>query len=145
VGIILCGQKILCWLKAKEKECLIYLMMTMTMITMNSYLLAILLKHHNQRECAGVGAETARGWRGDIVFRRGFWSNFLAGGGRIEVVICNRAGELDRTARSPASTTPQSTSVRGGGGGGGGWNGRGMEWHLRFCEGILVKFFSRGG
>ena len=25
-------------------------------------------KHHNQRACAGVGAETAGGWCGDIVF-----------------------------------------------------------------------------
>ena len=41
---------------------------------------------------------------------------FGKGGGRIEVVICDRAGELDRTAQSPTSTTPQSTSAREGGG-----------------------------
>ena len=46
----------------------------------------------------------------------------MGGGGRIEVAICDRACELDRTARSPTSTTPQSTMVRGGGV----WNGRGM-------------------
>ena len=47
---------------------------------------------------------------------------------------CNRAGELDRTAQSMTSTTPQSTSVRGGGG----WNGRGMAWRLRFLKGTTA-------
>jgi len=54
---------------------------------------------------------------------------------------CNRAGELDRTAQSTTSTTPQSTSVRGGGG----WNGWDMASRLRFYEGIFVDFFGRGG
>ena len=86
-------------------------------------------------------AETAGGWRGDIVFRTGFWSIFSAGVGRIEVAICDQAEEIDRTARSPTSATPQSTSVRGGGG----WNGRGTAWHLHFSKGILVYFFGGGG
>jgi hypothetical protein len=54
---------------------------------------------------------------------------------------CDRAGELDRTARSTTSTTPQSTSVRGGGG----WNGWDMASRLRFYEGIFVDFFGRVG
>ena len=67
---------------------------------------------------------------------RGFLTNFWAGGGdRIEVTICDRAGELDRTARSMTSTTQQSTSVRGVGG----WNGRGMVWRLRFSKGMFVR------
>ena len=58
------------------------------------------------------GAETAGGWRGNFIFIRGFWSIFSAGGGgRIEVAICNRAGELDHTARSPTSTTQQQQST----------------------------------
>ena len=48
--------------------------------------------------------------------------------------ICNRAGELDRTTRSPTSTTQQSTSERGVGG----WNGRWMTWWHCFWKGILV-------
>ncbi len=79
-------------------------------------------------------AETAKGWRGNFVFRRGFRSNFSAGGGgRIEVAICDLVGKLDRTARSPTSRTLQSTSLRGGGG----WNGWGMVWQL--CEGERLR------
>ena len=66
---------------------------------------------------------------------------FLARGGRIEVAICDRAGELDRTAWSPTSTTQQSTSERGGGG----WNVRGMAWRHCFYQGILVEFSGGGG
>ncbi len=60
-----------------------------------------------------VGAEAGRavGWRGGIVFIRGFWTIVLAGGGRIEVAICDQVDELDHTARSPTSTTQQSTNV----------------------------------
>ena len=59
------------------------------------------------------------------LFLKGILVNFLVGrGGRIEVAICNRAGELDRTARSPTSRTPQSLSICGGGG----WNDQGMMW-----------------
>ena len=47
---------------------------------------------------------------------KGIFVEFLGGGGTIEVAICNRAGEFDRTARSPTSATQQSTSARGGGG-----------------------------
>jgi len=66
---------------------------------------------------------------------------FDGGGGRIEVAICNWAGELDRTARLPMSTTQQSTSERGVGG----WNGRGMVWQHCLSKGILVEFFCGGG
>ena len=66
---------------------------------------------------------------------------FGGGGGRIEVAICDRAGELGRTARSPTSTTQQSTSERGGGG----WTGRGMALRHFFYQGILVEFFGGGG
>ncbi len=66
---------------------------------------------------------------------------FGQGGCRIEVAICNRAGELDRTAPLTTSTTPQSTSVRGGRG----WNGRDMASRLRFYEGIFVNFFGQVG
>ena len=61
---------------------------------------------------------------------------FWWGGGRIEVASCDRAGELDRTAWLPTSTTPQSMSVHGGGG----WNGRGMAWWLRFVRGFWLNF-----
>ena len=98
-------------------------------------------RHHSQPATALARAETAGGWRGAFVFRRGFLIIFLARGGRIEVAICDRAGELDRTARSPTSMTPQSTSIRGGGG----WNGRDMASRLRFYEGIFVDFFGRVG
>jgi len=74
-------------------------------------------------------------------FEGDFGRIFLLGGGKIEVAICDQAGEIDRTAHSPTSTTPQSTSVRGCGG----WNSQGMAWHLRFSKGILVKFFGGGG
>ncbi len=60
---------------------------------------------------------------------------FGGGGGRIEVAIWDGAGELDLTARSPTSTTPQSRSIRGGGG----WNGRDMASRLRFYEGIFGR------
>ena len=66
---------------------------------------------------------------------------FGRGGGRIEVVICNRAGELDRTAQSLTSTTPKSMSIRGGGG----WNGRDMVSRLLFYEGIFVDFLAGWG
>ena len=96
---------------------------------------------HNQRAHVGAGAETAGGWRGNFDILRGFWSIYSARGGRIEVVICDREGKLDRTAQSATSTTQQSTSE----GGGGGWNGRGMTWRHCFYQGILVKFFGGGG
>ena len=67
-------------------------------------------------------------------FEGDFCRIFGRGGGRIEVVICDRVGELDRTTQSPTSTTQQSTSVRGGGG----WTGRGMAWRHCFWKGILV-------
>ena len=66
---------------------------------------------------------------------------FGGGGGRKEVAICDRAGELDHTAHLPTSTTPQSTSARGGGG----WKGFGDGVASSFCEWILVEFFGRGG
>ena len=76
-------------------------------------------------------------WR--LRFYRGvFGLVFRLAGSRIEVAICNRADELDRTARSPTSTTPQSTSVHGDGG----WNGRGMAWRLRFYKWILDDFLA---
>ena len=53
-------------------------------------------------------------WLGDGVvasFCKGILADFSRGGGRIEVVICDRAGELDRTAQALMSTTPQSTNV----------------------------------
>jgi hypothetical protein len=79
-------------------------------------------------------------WR--LRFIKGIFVKFLGGGGgRIEVAICNRAGELDRATRSPTSTTQQSTSVRGVGG----WNGRDMGSRLRFYEGIFIDFFGRVG
>ncbi len=79
-------------------------------------------------------------WR--LRFLKGILIEFFGGGGgRIVVAIWDGAGELDRTARSPTSTTPQSTSIRGGGG----WNGRDMASRLRFYEGIFVNFFSRVG
>jgi len=82
--------------------------------------------------CAGVWARTAGGRRNGSAFMRE---------NRLEVAICDRAGELDCTARSPASTTQQSTSKYGGGG----WNGRGTALRLRLSKRILVKFFGRGG
>ena len=79
-------------------------------------------------------------WR--LRFSKGILVGFLGGErGKIEVVISDQAGELDRTARSPTSTTPQSMSVRGGGG----WNGRGMVWRLHFKKGIFVEFWAGGG
>ena len=63
------------------------------------------------------------------------------GGGRIEVAIWDGAGKLDRTAQSLTSTTPQSTSIRGGGG----WNGQDMASRLRLYEGIYVDFSARWG
>jgi hypothetical protein len=87
--------------------------------------------------------ERAQGWGlerpGDGVassFCEGILVEFFGGGGRIEVVICDRAGELDRIAQSPTSMTPQSMSERGGGG----WNGRGMAWRLRFVRGFWSNF-----
>jgi hypothetical protein len=74
-------------------------------------------------------------------FFEGDFDRFFWRGGRIEVAICDRAGELDRTARSLTSTTPQSTMVRGGGG----WNGRGMAWRLRFVRGFWSIFLAGGG
>ena len=69
-------------------------------------------------------------------------SNISAGGGgRIEeVVICIWVDKLDHTARSPTTTTPQSTSAHGGRG----WNGWGMAWRHCFFQGILVEFFGGG-
>jgi hypothetical protein len=66
---------------------------------------------------------------------------FGGGGGRIEVAIWDGAGELDRTAQLPTSTTPQSTSIRGGGG----WNGQDMASRLRLYEGIFVDFSAGWG
>ena len=60
---------------------------------------------------------------------------------RIKVVICNQAEKLDRTAQLPTSTTPQSTSARGGGG----WNARGMALPLRFLRGVWLDFYGGGG
>jgi hypothetical protein len=88
----------------------------------------------------GGGGWNSWGMAWHLRFVRGFWLNFQrGGGGRIEGIICDRAGELDHTARLLTSTTPQSTSVCGGGG----WNGRGLAWHLRFVSGF--SFFSGGG
>ena len=79
-------------------------------------------------------------WR--LHFLKGILVEFLAGGeGRIEVAIWDGAGELDRTARSLTSMTPQSTSIRGGGG----WNSRGMVWRLCFMRGFLSFVFWGGG
>jgi hypothetical protein len=78
-------------------------------------------------------------WR--LRFLKGILVEFFGEGGRIEVAIWDGAGELDRTARLPTSTTPQSTSICGGGG----WNGRDMASRLRFYEGIFVDFFGRVG
>ena len=64
----------------------------------------------------------------------------FGGEGRIDVAICDRAGEFDCTAWSPTSTTPQSMSVCVGGG----WNGRGMAWHLRFVSGFWSIFLEGG-
>ena len=81
---------------------------------------------------------------GDAVvasFCKAILVEFLGGGGgRIEVIICDGAGELDRTVRSLMSTTPQSTNVRGGGG----WNGQGMAWRLRFIRGFWSIFLCGG-
>jgi hypothetical protein len=74
-------------------------------------------------------------------FIKGISVEFLGGGGRIEVAICDRAGKLDRTTRSPTSTTQQSMSVRGVGG----WNGQDMASQLRFYEGIFIDFSARWG
>ncbi len=52
----------------------------------------------------GAGAGRAGEWCGGIVFKRGFWTIVLAGGGRIEAAICNQVDELDHTAWSPTST-----------------------------------------
>jgi hypothetical protein len=60
---------------------------------------------------AGAEAGRAGGWPGGIVFIRAFWTIVLAGGGRLEFAICDQADELDHTARSPTSTTQQSTNV----------------------------------
>ncbi len=68
---------------------------------------------------AGAAAGRAGRWRGGIVFIRGFWTIVLAGGGRIVVAICDQADKLDHTARSPTSTTQQSTNVYG--------RGRGLD------------------
>jgi hypothetical protein len=98
---------------------------------------------------------------------------FQPGGGKIEVAICNRAGEFDRTTQSHTSTTPQSTSVLGrievaicdrageldrtawsptsttqqstSERWGGGWNGRGMALPLRFLRGVWSNFLAGGG
>ncbi len=59
----------------------------------------------------GAAAGRAGGWHGGIVIIRGFWTIVLAGGGRIEVAICNQADELDHTTRLPTSTTQQSTTI----------------------------------
>ena len=70
-------------------------------------------------------------WPGDgvaaLFLEGGFCQMFYWRVGFKASLNCNRAGELDRTAQSTTSTTPQSTSVRGGGG----CNGRGMAW--RHC------------
>jgi hypothetical protein len=78
-----------------------------------------------------------------LCYFKGILVDFFVGGGggRIEVAICDRAGELDRTAQSPTSTTQQSTSERGGGG----WNGRGMAWRHCFLPGDFGRIFRRGG
>jgi hypothetical protein len=90
----------------------------------------------------GVGGWNGRGMVWRLRFSKGIFVEFLGGGGgRIEVVICDRAGELDRTAQSPTSTTQQSTSVSRVGG----WTGRGMVWRLRFSKGIFVEFLGGGG
>jgi hypothetical protein len=60
---------------------------------------------------AGAEAGRAGGRRGGIIFIRGFWTIVLAGGGRIEVAICDQEDEIDHTAWSPTSTTQQSTNV----------------------------------
>ena len=86
-----------------------------------------------KRPGGGVAASCFEG-DFDQIFQRG-------GGGRIEVAIWDGAGELDRTAWSPTSMTPQSTSIRGGGG----WNSRDMASRLLFYEGIFVDFFGRVG
>ena len=83
----------------------------------------------------GVGGWNGRGIAWRHRFYKGIFDKFLGGGGRIEVTICDRAGELDRTAQSTTSTTQQSTSACGVGG----WNGRGMVWRLRFPKGIFVR------
>ncbi len=82
---------------------------------------------------AGAGAGRAGGWRGSIVFIRGFWTIVLAVGGRIEVAICNQADKLDHTARLLTSTTQQSTNVHGGGV----WMGRGMAYFLCKSERVV--------
>ncbi len=92
-------------------------------------------QHHNQLTYAGVGAETAGGLRGGIVFRRGFLTNFWAGGGRIEVTICDRAGELDRTAHQQHHQHNNQRAYAGSGAG----TARGMVWRLRFLKGIFVR------
>jgi hypothetical protein len=93
-----------------------------------------------KRRTTGFGLKRPGGGVAASFFEGDFGLIFWRGGGRIEVAIWDRAGELDRTARLPTSTTPQSTSIRGGGG----WNGRDMASRLRFYEGIFVKFFRPG-
>ena len=78
-------------------------------------------------------------WR--LRFVREFTSNFLAGGAGIEVIICDRVGQLDCTAWSLMSMTTQSTNVRGGGG----WKGEGMAWQLWFYLWMFVEFSAGGG
>ena len=92
-----------------------------------------------KRRTTGFGLKRPGGGVAASFFEGDFGLIFWRGG-RIEIAICNPAGELDRTARSLTSTTPQSTMVRGGGG----WNGRDMASRLRFYEGIFVKFFRPG-
>ncbi len=64
----------------------------------------------------------------------------MAGGGRIEVVICDRAGKLDCIAQLLTSMTLQSTTNAGTGVY---WLGDGVA--SSFCERILVNFFGGGG
>ena len=66
---------------------------------------------------------------------------FGRGRGRIEVAIWDEAGKLDHPAQLLPSTTPQSTSIRGGEG----WNCWDMASRLRFYEGIFVIFFGQVG
>jgi len=67
------------------------------------------------------------------LFLEGDFCQIFGRGGRIEVVICDRVGELDRTAANLNNTTINECT-----------RGRGMPWRHCFWKGISVGVIVRG-
>jgi hypothetical protein len=98
-------------------------------------------KHHNQLRFGSVGAESPRERRSGCVLWRAFFRNYGQRGGFKASLNCHRADEFDRSARSLASKTWQSISVR--------WgmssDGQGKVQWLGVPGGKLTIFVVGGG